>query len=103
DDLLYERAHRPFRIRNTSLRHHLPVSEASEARGNTGGPLRPVAEGDDAAADLQRSLCGRAAPAFGQRDRLSEGASPDPGARRFHGRYPRVDGVVRGGITGPWI
>src|ERR1041385_6180215 len=30
DSLLHERADRPFRLRNSPVRHHLPVSEASE-------------------------------------------------------------------------
>src|SRR5205085_12666676 len=52
DDLLHERAHRPLRIRDSPLRHHLPVSETPEAVHDSGGPFQAIAEGDDAAADL---------------------------------------------------
>src|ERR1700731_324048 len=81
DNLLHGRAPRPVRLRDSPLHHHLSFPEEPETKHAAGGAFRPVAQGDDATADLQRSLRGRAAAEIGERDRLSERPAPDPGAR----------------------
>src|SRR4051812_12103734 len=70
DHLLHECADRPLRLRNSSLRYYLPVLKAPEKLVPAAGPVRGPAEGDDAAPDIQRGLCGRTSPPLGFGDRL---------------------------------
>src|SRR5205085_1614196 len=87
DNLLPQRARRPFGLRPAPLFYYLPLSQESEARADAGRPIRKIAGRDRAVAYLQRSLCGREIAALSQQIGLPARSFANPSAGRFDRRH----------------
>jgi hypothetical protein len=66
DNLLPQRARRPFGLRPASLLYYLPLSQESETRAGGGMQILTIAGRDRAITYLQRSLCSGEIAALGQ-------------------------------------